>query len=101
MGGLTHFTSASSSDPYTDWDEETLDALQEEVRKHIWYEMQKFQSEIQTQLYVAKNLDMAPIKAIQSRLMNYLIGYQHLTTILNKVIPTRVKKLGLDKLEKT
>ena len=92
LGRLKHFTSASSTDPYTDWNYETLDALQEEVRKNIWYEMQKYQSEIQVQLYLSKNIDMSPIKAIQSRLMNYLLGYQQLTTILNKIIPPEFRE---------
>ena len=87
MAKRTHITQANSTAPYTDWDYDTLNALQDEVRKHVWYEMQRYQAEIQAQLYVAKNIDLGPIKKCQSRIMSRLLSYQHMTTIINKVVP--------------
>lgn len=87
MGDLTHFSSANSTDPFTDWDMNTINALQDEVRKHIWYQLQKYQAEVQTQLYVSKNLDLGPIKAIQSRMMVLFMGYQQLRATINRIVP--------------
>ena len=77
-------TSANSIDPTVEWDQNTIDSIMEEARKHVWYLVQKYTTEVQLQLYGPKNVDLGPVKALQSRIMSELHVFQLLYTSIKR-----------------